>query len=136
MHETQKIPIEFLLKMSRQECGALKSYIQELEDTIKEKDKMIDKQQNQIKQLRKSIRKGEALVRVNTIISTMNTKLHVDIPKLLPLDRNRRKISLYKQAARYYNAWYEGCKLLIPLMDELIHPNKYENPESSSETTT
>ena len=49
----EKIPVEFLLKMSRQECGALKSYIQELEDTIKEKDEIILKQGKKLRNYRK-----------------------------------------------------------------------------------
>lgn len=131
-----KIPVEFLLKKSREECGALKSYIQELEDTLKEKDLLIAKQQKKIKEVQKIKRHSSAQVQVDVHIMEILGVKNKTIPKLPKEKQNKRKVNLYKRMAKCYNAWYNGCKLLIPLMDELIHPKKYENPEPSSETTT
>jgi len=131
----EKIPVEFLLKMSRQECGALKSYIQELEDTIKEKDEIILKQEKKIKKLQKIRRLNSVVQQVDTQISNiLSTKNRID--EAPEYKRGKRKIQLYNRMAKCYNVWYSGCKILIPLMDELVHPKKYENPEPSSETTT
>ena len=131
-----KIPVEFLLKKSREECGALKSYIQELEDTLKEKDLLIAKQQKKIKEVQKIKRHSSAQVQVDVHIMEILGVKNKTIPKLPKEKQNKRKVTLYKRMAKCYNAWYNGCKLLIPLMDELIHPKKYESPEPSSETTT
>ena len=131
-----KIPVEFLLKMSRQECGALKSYIQELEYTLKEKDKVIKKQEDKIKDLQKVKRRNSVRVQVDLHLMDMLDVKNRVIPKLSEAKQNKRKVTLYKRAAKAYKAWYDGCKVLITLMDELRHPNKYETPESSSETTT
>jgi len=133
--ETLKIPVEFLLKKSREECGALKSYIQELEDTLKEKDLLIAKQQKKIKEVQKIKRHSSAQVQVDLHIMEILGVKNKTIPRLPKEKQNKRKINLYKRMIKCYNAWYAGCKLLIPLMDELIHPKKYENPEPSSETT-
>ena len=131
----EKIPVEFLLKMSRQECGALKSYIQELEDTIKEKDEIILKQEKKIKKLQKVRRLNSVVQQVDTQISNIiDTKNRIN--EAPEYKRSKRKIQLYNRMTKCYNVWYSGCKILIPLMDELVHPRKYENPEPSSETTT
>ena len=130
-----KIPVEFLLKMSRQECGALKSYIQELEDKLKEREEVIVKQQKKIKELQKVKRRNSVQVQVDLHIMEM-LGVKNKIPTLPLTKQNKRKVQLYKRAAKAYKAWYSGCKLLLPLMDELLHPKKYETPESSSETTT
>lgn len=122
--------------MSRQECGALKSYVQELEDKLKEKDLLIAKQQKKIKEVQKIRRRSSVQVQVDTHIMEILDVKNKTIPKLPKEKQNKRKVTLYKRMTKCYNAWYNGCKLLIPLMDELIHPNKYENPESSLETTT
>lgn len=130
MNKPSKIPVEFLLKMSRQECGALKSYIQELEDTIKKKDEVIVKQQKKIKELQKNKKNGSVVIQVDNHIMKILGIMHDTIPKLPEIKRSKRKIQLYKSMVKCYNAWYNGCKMLIPLMDELVHP------KPSSETTT
>lgn len=136
MDKLSKIPVEFLLKKSREECGALKSYIQELEDTIKKKDEIISKQQKKIKEVQKIKRFNSVQVQVDNHITQILGIKNKTIPKLPKQKQNKRKVNLYKRMTKCYNAWYSGCKLLIPLMDELVHPKKYEAPEPSSETST
>lgn len=136
MGKLAKIPVEFLLKKSREECGALKSYIQELEDTIKKKDEIILKQQKKIKEVQKIKRFNSVQVQVDNHIMQILGIKNKTIPKLPKQKQNKRKVNLYKRMAKCYNAWYSGCKLLIPLMDELVHPKKYEDPEPPSKATT
>lgn len=124
-----KIPIEFLLKASRQECGELKSYIQELEDSIKERDKLILNLQKKNKQLQKLQRNNSVNVQVDNKLSGFISNKN-QLENLLPLKRSKRKCNLYKKMTKTYNAWYNGCKVLITLMGELRSPSK-----PSSETT-
>lgn len=131
-----KIPVEFLLKMSRQECGALKSYIQELEDKLKEKDAVITRLQKKIAEVQKYRCMNSVRVQVDKQIMNMLDVKNKTIPSLPEEKQNKRKVQLYKRMTKAYKAWYNGCKLLLPIMDELLHPKKYETPESSSETST
>lgn len=131
-----KIPVEFLLKMSRQECGALKSYIQELEDKLKEKEAVITRLQKKVAEIQKYRCMNSVKVQVDKQIMNILDVKNRTIPSLPEERQNKRKVQLYKRMAKAYNAWYTGCKLLLPMMDELLHPKKYETPESSSETTT
>lgn len=55
----QKIPVEYLLKRSRQECGELKSYIQELQHYISKLESVIHEYKRTNKDLSKEIRKEE-----------------------------------------------------------------------------
>ena len=117
MHETQKIPVIFLLKKSREECGALKSQVQELEYIIKEKDKEIEKLQKRSKRLESFIKLSSPSYHVNKVLSDFisnKNKLPNDTIK-----RNKRIVTMYKRMARTYNKWYEGCKILLTLMNEL-----------------
>ena len=121
--ETNKIPVEFLLKMSRQECGELKSYIQELEDENK-------KLRKEIKSLQSLRKFGSPQVQVDRVLENINNIYNNIIPKLDPIKQNRKKVKLYKRMTSIYNAWFNGCKDLILIMNEI------RNPRPSSETTT
>ena len=113
-----KIPIEFLLKYSRQEVGELKSEIDELNYIIKEKDKEIDKLNNKVKKyqdLTKYLKPSQSVNRtLSHILGGLN---YVRDPH--KTKREKKRLKLYKQAAKYYNAWYDGCKTLLSILEEL-----------------
>lgn len=113
-----KIPIEFLLKYSRQEVGELKSEIDELNYIIKEKDKEIDKLNKKIKNyqdLTKFLNPSRSVNRtLSNILGGLN---YVRDPH--KTKREKKRLKLYKQVAKYYNAWYEGCKSLLSILEEL-----------------
>jgi septal ring factor EnvC (AmiA/AmiB activator) len=120
MESPSKIPVIFLLKKSREECGALKSYIQELEDTIKEKDKQIAKLQKHNKKLEALNKLTSPTLNVDRTLSSFLNRKNKTIPAIVDENkRNKRKIKLFNKMARTYNAWYEGCKVLITLMGDL-----------------
>ena len=121
--ETNKIPVEFLLKMSRRECGELKSYVQELEDENK-------KLRSELKSLQKLRKLGSPEEQVSRTLKDINNIYNNVIPKLDSIKQNRRKIRLYKRMTKIYNAWFSGCKDLISIMNEI------RNPRPSSKTTT
>lgn len=123
METTSKIPVEFLLKMSRQECGELKSYIQELEDENKKLRKEIKSLQN-LKKL------GSPNEQVSKTLKDINNVYNKIIHDLDPKRQNRKKVQLYKRMTKVYNVWFNGCKDLISIMNEI------RNPRPSSETTT
>lgn len=113
-----KIPIEFLLKYSRQEVGELKSEIDELNYIIKEKDKEIDKLNKKIKKyqdLTKFLNPSRSVNRtLSNILGDLN---YVRDPH--KAKREKRRLKLYKRVAKYYNAWYDGCKSLLSILEEL-----------------
>lgn len=113
-----KIPIEFLLKCSRQEVGELKSEIEELKYIIKEKDKEIDKLNKKVKKyqdLTKFLNPSQSVNRtLSNILGDLN---YVKNPH--KTKREKRRLKLYKRVAKYYNAWYDGCKTLLSILEEL-----------------
>lgn len=114
----EKIPIEFLLKYSRQEVGELKSEIDELNFIIKEKDKEIDKLNKKVKKYQDLTKQLNPTLQVNrnisSIISTWN-----NIKTRREVKREKKRIQLYKRTAKYYNAWYDGCKMLLSILKEI-----------------
>lgn len=54
-----KIPVEYLLKRSRQECGELKSYVQELEHENSKLKKILQQFRSEDKEWSKEVRKEE-----------------------------------------------------------------------------
>lgn len=113
----EKIPIEFLLKYSRQEVGELKSYIDELKDTINQKNQEIQKLTNKVKSLQKLNHHRSPLVQVDDELTSLN-KQYEKIRKQ-PQKRNKKLVSLYKRSARTYNYWFNGCKRLLPFLQQL-----------------
>ena len=114
----EKIPVEFLLKYSRQEVGELKSEIDELKFIIKEKDKEIDKLNKKIKKYQDLTKTLSPPLQVNRSFSNIlhtwnNIKTHREVK------REKKRIQLYKRASKYYNAWYDGCKMLLSILQEI-----------------
>ena len=115
---SNKIPIEFLLKCSRQEVGELKSEIDELKYIIKEKDKEIDKLNKKVKKyqdLTKFLSPSQSVNR--TLSNVLGDFNYVKNPH--KTKREKRRLKLYKRVAKYYNAWYDGCKTLLSILEEL-----------------
>ena len=114
----EKIPIEFLLKKSRQEVGELKSYIDELKYEIEKRDKEIASLNKKIKKyqdLTKVLKPSEQVNRtLSSVIGGLN---YVKDPH--KVKREKKRIKLYQRSAKYYNAWYDGCKLLLSILQEL-----------------
>lgn len=114
----EKIPLEFLLKYSRQEVGELKSEIDELNFIIKEKDKEIAKLNKKIKKYQDLTKQLSPNLQVNRNLSSI---LHTwnNIKTRKEVKREKKRIQLYKRASKYYNAWYNGCKTLISILHEI-----------------
>lgn len=114
----EKIPIEFLLKYSRQEVGELKSEIDELNFIIKEKDKEITKLNKKVKKYQDLTKQLNPTLQVNHNLSNI---LHTwnNIKTRREVKREKKRIQLYKRASKYYNAWYDGCKTLISILKEI-----------------
>lgn len=115
---SEKIPVEFLLKYSRQEVGELKSEIDELKDIIKEKDKEINKLNNKVKKYQDLTKQLSPALQVNRSLSNI---LHTwnNIKTRKEVKREKKRIQLYKRASKYYNAWYDGCKSLLSVLEEI-----------------
>lgn len=115
---TQKIPIEFLLKYSRQECGELKSEIDELKYIISKKDEEIlklNKKVKKYKDLTKVLNPNEQVNRsLSQILGVLKYIKDPSKPK-----RVKKQLKLYKRVSKYYNAWYDACKLLYSILQEI-----------------
>lgn len=115
---TEKIPIELLLKYSRQEVGELKSEIGELKDIINQKNqeiKKLNKKLDKYKDLTKYLNPGLQVDRtMSHIYGTLNS-----VKNPHKVHRVKRQLRLYKQASKFYNAWYNGCKLLLSVLEEV-----------------
>ena len=125
---TEKIPIEFLLKYSRQEVGELKSEIDELNFIIKEKDKEISKLNKKVKKYQDLTKQLSPKLQVNRNFSNI---LHTwnNIKTRREAKREKKRIQLYKRASKYYNAWYEGCKMLLSILQEMRTTDLDTTPE-------
>lgn len=123
-----KIPVEFLLKYSRQEVGELKAEIDELNFIIKEKDKEIAKLNKKVKKYQDLTKQLSPTLQVNRNLSNVlhtwnNIKTHKEVK------REKKRIQLYKRASKYYNAWYNGCKLLLSILQEIRTTDLNTTPE-------
>lgn len=114
----EKIPIELLLKYSRQEVGTLKSDIDELKYIIEQKDKEIQKLTAKVKSLQKLNHHRSPSVQVQDELESL-TKQYDKITGQFVLRREKKLITLYKRSARTYNYWFEGCKKLLPFLQKL-----------------
>lgn len=114
----EKIPIEFLLKYSRQEVGELKSDISELKDIINQKNQEIEKLTKKIKNLQKLNHKRSPKVQVKDELASLEKQLS-SICKPGAIRKNRKLCYLYKRSSRTYNYWYDGCKQMISFLQKL-----------------
>ena len=114
----EKIPIEFLLKYSRQEVGELKSEIDELKDVINQKNQEIQKLTKKVKDLQKLNHHRSPLVQVEDELLSLN-KQYEKICGHRQVNRGKKLISLYKRSAKDYNYWFDGCKKLLPFLQKL-----------------
>lgn len=114
----EKIPIELLLKYSRQEVGELKSEIDELKDTINQKNqeiKKLNRKLDKYKDLTKYLNPG---LQVDRTMSQIYGALN-NVKNPHKAHRIKKQLQLYKRASKFYNAWYNGCKLLLSVLEEL-----------------
>lgn len=114
----EKIPVELLLKYSRREVGELKSEIDELKDIIKEKDKEIEKLTKKVKKYQDLTKTLSPPLQVNRSISQILGGLNY-VKNPYKVKREKKRIRVYQKAVRYYNAWYDGCKALLSILQEL-----------------
>lgn len=124
----EKIPVEILLKYSRREVGELKSEIDELKYMLAEKNKEIDK-------LNKKVKKYQSLTTflnpkqsVERNLSNIFTSWN-NIKTRREVKREKKRIQLYKRVSKYYNAWYEGCKTLLSVLQEIRTTDLNTTPE-------
>jgi septal ring factor EnvC (AmiA/AmiB activator) len=115
---TQKIPIEFLLKCSRQECGELKSEIDELKYLLNQKDQEIAKLNRKIKTLQNQTKWLKPNLAVNRTLSHILGDVNY-IKDPHKVKRERKRLRTYQRCVKYYNAWYDGCKVLYSVLQEL-----------------
>lgn len=71
---SSKIPVEYLLKYSRQEVGQLKSYIQELEYKINKLNQELNNIKNSGKQAKVEARKEQLYNNLRSQISALQSK--------------------------------------------------------------
>lgn len=114
----EKIPIEFLLKCSRQEVGELKSEIDELKYEIEQKNKEISKLNDKLKEARRRTVKLSPKEQVRLILADMDKELS-RTKTLSEFGKGRRAITMYKRVARFYNYYYDACRSLISILQEL-----------------
>ena len=114
----EKIPVEILLKYSRREVGELKSEIDELKYKLAEKNKEIDKLNRKVKKYQDLTKQLNPTLQVNRNLSSI---LHTwnNIKTRKEVKREKKRIQLYKRVSKYYNAWYEGCKMLLSVLQEI-----------------
>lgn len=114
----EKIPIEILLKYSRREVGELKSEIDELKYKLAEKNKEIDKLNRKVKKYQDLTKQLNPTLQVDRNLSSI---LHTwnNIKTRREVKREKKRIQLYKRVSKYYNAWYEGCKILLSVLQEV-----------------
>lgn len=113
-----KIPIELLLKYSRQEVGELKSEIDELKDIISKRDKEIQKLNKKLEKYQDLTKYLNPNLQVNRTLSQILGDLNY-IKNPYKVKREKKRINLYKRTAKFYNAWYAGCKSLLLILQEL-----------------
>lgn len=113
-----KIPIELLLKYSRQEVGELKSEIDELKFIIKEKDKEINKLSEKLKKYQDLTKYLAPPNQVRQVLRQVDSRFTY-IQKAKTSKKESKRLKMYKHVAKYYNAWYDGCKSLLSVLEEL-----------------
>lgn len=113
-----KIPIEFLLKYSRQEVGVLKSDISELKDIINQKNQEIQKLNTKVNSLQKLNRHRSPQVQVEDELKSLNKQFE-KISRPGTIQQSKKLIALYKRGARTYNYWFNGCKETLELLNKL-----------------
>jgi len=114
----EKIPIIFLLKKSRQEVGELKSDIDELKYFLNQKDKEIAKLNRKIKTLQDQTKWLKPHLAVNRTLSHILSDVNY-IKDPHKAKREGKRLRTYQRCAKYYNAWYDGCKILFSILQEL-----------------
>ena len=95
---SDKIPIEVLLKYSRQEVGELKSYIQELEEENKKLKHEIICSKNVNKAAKVEVRKEELYIELKNQLKSLQEKL-----RTLHKDKDRLIHELSKYKIKYGN---------------------------------
>jgi len=114
----EKIPLELLLKYSRQEVGVLKSDISELKDIINQKNQEIQKLSTKINNLQKLNHHRSPKVQVEDELKSLNKQLE-RIFRPGAIKRDKKLIALYKRGAKTYNYWFNGCKETLELLNKL-----------------
>lgn len=114
----EKIPVEFLLKYSRQEVGVLKSDISELRDIINQKNQEIQKLNTKIKSLQKLNHYRSPKVQVEDELESLNKQLE-KISRPGTVNKGKKLVTLYKRGARTYNYWFDGCKETLKFLNKL-----------------
>lgn len=114
----EKIPIELLLKYSRREVGELKSEIDELKYQLVEKDKEIQKLNRKLSKYKEMTQYLNPNRQVNRNLSQILSALE-HIKKPGSKRKEHKRINLYKRTTKFYNAWYDGCKTLLSILQEL-----------------
>lgn len=114
----EKIPVELLLKYSRREVGELKSEIDELKDLLNQKNQEIVKLNRKIKNLQGQTKWLKPNLAVNHILSHILSDVNY-IKDPHKAKRERKRLRTYQKCAKYYNAWYDGCKILFSIIQEL-----------------
>ena len=114
----EKIPVELLLKYSRQEVGVLKSDISELKDIINQKNQEIQKLNTKVNNLQKLNHHRSPKVQVEDELKSLNKQLE-GIFRPGTIKRDKKLIALYKRGAKTYNYWFNGCKETLELLSKL-----------------
>lgn len=114
----EKIPVELLLKYSRQEVGVLKSDIFELKDIINQKNQEIQKLSTKVRNLQKLNHHRSPQVQVEDELESLNKQLE-RISKTGAINKSKKLINLYKRGARTYNYWFNGCKETLEFLNKL-----------------
>lgn len=114
----EKIPIIFLLKKSRQEVGELRSDIDELKYLLNQKNQEISKLNKKIKVLKDQTKWLKPNLGVDRTLSQILADLDY-IKNPHKAKREKKKLHTYKRCVKYYNAWYNGCKILFSIIQEL-----------------
>lgn len=114
----EKIPIIFLLKKSRQEVGELKSEIDELKYLLNQKNQEIVKLNRKIKTLQDQTKWLKSNLAVNRTLSHILSDVNY-IKDPHKAKRERKRLRTYQRCVKYYNAWYDRCKILFSILQEL-----------------
>ena len=114
----EKIPIEFLLKYSRQEVGELKSEIDELKYLLKKTEEQNKSLTAKVKDLQKLKHYRSQQVQVENELLDLR-KQYEGILKPMTPKKEKKLIKLYKRSSRTYSYWFNGCKDLLLFLQKL-----------------